>query len=166
MSTHAVQKATLDKFIDAWARWHPDDFIGLWSDDFVFTTLPFSAGKPSRGRDKVEPRFRMLMRTLTNYRALPRAENKVLALIIPQLNVKYIVHDPHNRKACIYAVVRADAPCGAYVNEQALFLAFDESGEKVVRIEEMNDSAFRKEWDLKYYALHGIGVPPRGEASG
>ncbi|KAG5975002.1 hypothetical protein E4U55_007907 [Claviceps digitariae] len=145
--THNVQKATLEKFIDAWGRWHADDFIGLWSDDFSFTTLPFSAGKPTRKRDKVEPRYRQLMEALTNYK----------------LNVKYVVHDPERRKACVYATMRADAACGEWVNEQALFIAFDESGEKVVRIEEMNDNAFRKEWDPKYYEMMGFGQPPKVE---
>ncbi|KAG6015672.1 hypothetical protein E4U41_004578 [Claviceps citrina] len=145
-----VQKATLDKFIDAWARWHADDFIALWSDGLTFTELPFSSGKPTRPRDKLEPRYRLLMSTLTNYK----------------LDVKHVVHDTARAKACIYGVVRADAPCGAYANEQALFIAFDESGERVDRIEEMNDSAFRKEWDPKYYELIGFGQPPKAKAKG
>ncbi|KAG6007653.1 hypothetical protein E4U21_005734 [Claviceps maximensis] len=148
--SHTIQKATLEKFIDAWGRWHPDDFIGLWSDDFTFTTLPLSAGRPTWKRDEIEPRYRLFMETLTNYK----------------LDVKYVVHDSARRKACIYAVVTADAACGAYVNEQALFLKFDESGEKVTRIEELNDHAFRMEWDAKYYELIGVQEPSSAEAGG
>ncbi|KAG6064156.1 hypothetical protein E4U32_000502 [Claviceps aff. humidiphila group G2b] len=66
--------------------------------------------------------------------------------IAQQLDVKHIVHDASKGKACIYAVARANAPCGDYKNEQAIFITFSESGDKIETMEEMNDNAFRKEW--------------------
>lgn len=51
-----------------------------------------------------------------------------------------IVHDAANGKACIYALTKADAPWGPYSNEHALFLWFDETGEKVTKIEELFDT--------------------------
>lgn len=61
-----VQAATLDKFIESWRRWSPDDFLATWSEDLNFTTLPFSYGKPTRARPQLEPRYRLLMSTLKN----------------------------------------------------------------------------------------------------
>lgn len=72
-----------------------------------------------------------------------------------------VVHDSANSKAAIYALVKADTDFGPYENEQAVFIAFDESGEKVSKIEEMNDTAFRQAWDPKYYEHIGWGQPPK-----
>jgi hypothetical protein len=63
-----VQAATLKKFIQGWSKWTPEDFLATWSDDLTFTTLPFSYGKPTRERAQLEPRYLMLMSTLTNYK--------------------------------------------------------------------------------------------------
>ncbi|KAG5956220.1 hypothetical protein E4U57_002777 [Claviceps arundinis] len=142
-----IQKATLSKFIDAWERWNADDFIGLWSDSFTFKVLPFSDEKPTRPRDKIEPMYRNFIGTLTNYK----------------LDVKYVVHDAANGKACIYAVASADAPCGNYNNEQAIFISFSEGGDKIETLEEVNDNAFRKEWDPKCHAYWGYGKPPKAK---
>ena len=61
-----VQAATLEKFIKRWGEWTPD-FLSSWSDDLTFTTLPFSYGKPTRSREQLEPRYLLLISTLTNY---------------------------------------------------------------------------------------------------
>lgn len=78
-----------------------------------------------------------------------------------ELTIHNVVHDTAQGKAAIYAVVKADTPFAEYKNEQAVFLTFDESGEKVCRIEEMNDTAFRKDWDPKYYKHIGWGQPTK-----
>ena len=63
-----VQAATLERFIKGWGEWTPD-FLSSWSDDLTFTTLPFSYGKPTRSRKQLEPRYLLLISTLTNYQA-------------------------------------------------------------------------------------------------
>ncbi len=68
------------------------------------------------------------------------------------------MHDSARGKAAIYATIKADTSFGPYNNEQAVFISFDESGEKVNKIEEMNDTAFRKEFDPKYYQHIGWGT--------
>jgi hypothetical protein len=58
--------------------------------------------------------------------------------------------------------MKADTGFGEpYINEQATFLWFDETGQKVNRIEEMNDTAFRRDWEPKYYKHIGFGQPPK-----
>jgi hypothetical protein len=52
----------------------------------------------------------------------------------------------------VYAVTKADTPFGPYKNEHALFLWFDESGEKVNKIEEMFDGLVMKEFLPKIMA--------------
>lgn len=55
----------------------------------------------------------------------------------------------------------ADTDFGApYINEQATFIWLNESGEKVAKIEELNDTSFRKGWEPKYYKHIGFGQPP------
>jgi len=62
-----------------------------------------------------------------------------------QLKVHNVVHDVAGAKACIYALTKADAPWGPYSNEHALFLWFDESGEKVTKVEELFDTVVMKD---------------------
>ena len=63
-----------------------------------------------------------------------------------QLTVHNVVHDAANGKAVVYALTKADSPMGPYRNEHALFLWFNESGEKVDKIEEMFDGVFMKDF--------------------
>jgi hypothetical protein len=55
------------------------------------------------------------------------------------------VHDAAQGKAAIYMKTKADTPAGPFHNEAAVFIWFDESGEKVAKLEEMMDSAVVKE---------------------
>ena len=68
------------------------------------------------------------------------------------------MHDSARGKAAIYATIKADTSFGPYNNEQVVFISFDESGERVNKNEEMNDTAFRKEFDPKYYQHIGWGT--------
>jgi hypothetical protein len=63
-----------------------------------------------------------------------------------QLTVHNVVHDVAGGKAVIYALSKADSPWGPYRNEHALFLWFDESGEKVRKIEELFDTVVMNEF--------------------
>ncbi|ORX99968.1 hypothetical protein BCR34DRAFT_606450 [Clohesyomyces aquaticus] len=127
-----AQAATLERFIKAWGKWTPQ-FLEEWSEDLTFSTLPFSYGKPTRTRAQVQERYLLLIATPTNF----------------QLKIHNVAHDASQGKAAIYAFTKADTAFGPYENEQAVFISFDESGQKVNKIEEMNDTAFRKEWDPK-----------------
>lgn len=54
-----------------------------------------------------------------------------------------MVHNAAKGKAVIYAISRADTPFGVeWTNEYACFVTLDESGERIVKLEEMVDSAF------------------------
>lgn len=56
-----------------------------------------------------------------------------------------MVHDAAKGKAVIYAISQADTSLGMeWRNECATFVTLDESGEKIVKLEEMVDSAFMK----------------------
>ncbi|MCJ1275996.1 hypothetical protein MMC21_003801 [Puttea exsequens] len=125
-----IQAATLEKFIKGWSEWTPDGFLASWSDDCIQITLPFSSGMKIRTRKDTEYLFPKLMAILTNF----------------QLTVHNVIHDPAHDKAVIYALAKADTPIGPYNNEHACFVWFDESGEKVNRIEEMFDGVFMNEF--------------------
>jgi hypothetical protein len=76
-----------------------------------------------------------------------------------------VLHDVPQGKSVIYALAKADAPFGPYQNEHALFMWFDESREKVVKIEEMFDTVVMKETLPKldqYLASMKNGVSPEG----
>ena len=51
------------------------------------------------------------------------------------------MYDTEARKAAVHGITTADTVFGPFVNEVSLFFDFDESGEKIVRVQEMVDSA-------------------------
>lgn len=63
-----------------------------------------------------------------------------------QLDIHNVVHDAPQGKAVIYALTKADTPFGPYRNEHALFLWFNEIGDRVQKIEEMFDAVVMKEF--------------------
>lgn len=137
----AAQAATLDKFIKGWASWTPEGFLATWADGCTQQNLPFSSKSPIKTRPDVEHLFPQLMSILTNFEVrLMYKENKGAYPDPAQFKVHNVVHDVAAGKACIYALTKADAPWGPYSNEHALFLWFDESGEKVTKIEELFDN--------------------------
>jgi hypothetical protein len=65
------------------------------------------------------------------------------------MTIHNIVHDAPNSKAVIYALTEADAPFGAYRNEQSVWLWLNEEG-VVCRIEEMFDSEAMGAFEEKF----------------
>ncbi|KAG6182130.1 hypothetical protein E4U36_003534 [Claviceps purpurea] len=49
-------------------------------------------------------------------------------------------------------------------NYKALFITFSESGDKIESLEEVNDNAFRKEWDPKCHEYWRYGQPLKEKA--
>ncbi len=67
-----------------------------------------------------------------------------------KLKIHEVVHDAARSKAVVYAVSRADTPFGDWTNEYAVFFTFDESGQRIAKIEEMVDSAFLNDFFPKF----------------
>ncbi|RYP30024.1 hypothetical protein DL767_006439 [Monosporascus sp. MG133] len=132
-----VQAATLEKFIKGWSEWNPDGFLATWTNDCTTTTLPFSSGVPTRNRAATERHFPVMMSFIRDFEASDHP-------------VHNVVHDVARGKAAIYAVTKGATPLGPYSNEHALFLWFDESGEKVQKIEEMFDGDAMKDFLHKF----------------
>ena len=73
----------------------------------------------------------------------------------PQLHVHEIIHDAPQGKAVIYASSRADtlfADGFEWTNEYAVFLSFSDNGERVVRNDEMVDTAFYHDFFPRFQA--------------
>lgn len=68
-----------------------------------------------------------------------------------------------NRRATVHAVMEAQTDVGPYRNEYIFLLSFDESGEKLVKVVEMLDSAAAKEVREK---MRIAGFGPQGEVKG
>lgn len=85
------------------------------------------------------------------------------------------MHDAPQGKAVVYASSRADTPFSdgfQWTNEYAVFLSFSEDGERVVRNDEMVDTAFYREFfprfqahlrEQQQQATDGLGVGSRSE---
>ncbi len=145
-SSAEVQAATLEKFIEGWRKWTPEGFLDSWSEDCTQQNLPFSSNVPVKTRADAEKLFPILMSLMTNFQVSGRiivadpGITRILAHVNRQIEIHNIVRDPAQRKAVIYALTKADTPFGPYANEHSLFVWFDETGEKVQKIEEMFDA--------------------------
>ena len=57
-----------------------------------------------------------------------------------QLTPKTIMHDPETRKSTVYATITAETIVGPASWELIQMLSFNESGDKLVRLDEFFDS--------------------------
>jgi hypothetical protein len=60
------------------------------------------------------------------------------------------VHDAANNKAAVYATSTGDTELGPWATDYAVFITFNEAGDKVKLLEEMLDSAFMKDFGPKF----------------
>lgn len=148
-----IQAATLDEFIKGWEGWTPRGFLDTWSNSCTQKALPFSENVPIRTKDHMAHLFPILMSLLTDFQVRITLVVQTIIFSEPeallwdeQLTVHNVVHDVANGKAVIYALSKANTPVGPYQNEHALFLWFNEDGNKVEKIEEMFDGVFMKEF--------------------
>lgn len=141
-----IQAATIQKFIEGWRGWTPEGFLSTWSDDCSQQQLPFSSQVPLRTREHVEKFFPKLMSILTNFQVSKEPKVCVGIINIGQFTLHNVVHDAPQGKAVIYAITEADSPFGPYHNEHAIFLWFDDSGEKLCKIEELFDTVVMNEF--------------------
>ncbi|KAG5978948.1 hypothetical protein E4U55_005717 [Claviceps digitariae] len=129
-----VQAATLERFLAGWGAWTMDTFFETLSDDFTQKPLPLSLMQSARTREELYPVLGCLMDMLKNFK----------------LTVHNTIHDPIKRTAAIYALAEADSPFGPYRNEQAVFVWFNRTGDKVEKIEEMFDTVVMQEFMPKF----------------
>ncbi|KAG0650224.1 Monoogygenase [Hyphodiscus hymeniophilus] len=120
-SSAETQQVTLDKFIAGWKNWKAEDMIADWSDECTQTVLPFSLGHAPRTRAEVAFTLPKLMGIVSNH----------------ELTIHEVVHDFTRKKAVVYALSKGDTPFGVWRNEYAVFLSFSESGEQIIKFEEM-----------------------------
>ena len=66
-----------------------------------------------------------------------------------KLTVHEVLHDAGKNKAAVYCVSKGDTPLGPWALEYAAFLTFNETGDRVARVEEMLDSAFMRDFGPK-----------------
>ncbi|PCG92023.1 Hypothetical protein PENO1_090780 [Penicillium occitanis (nom. inval.)] len=134
MPSLAEQEATLNQFIQGWKKWSTEEMLASWAESATQKALPFSLGHPARTRAQVEETLPFLQRVVTNY----------------ELKIHEIVQDVTRGKAVVYAISKGSTPFGDWTNEYAVFITFDESRQKITKIEEMVDSAFMNEFFPKF----------------
>ncbi|TVY84587.1 Monooxygenase ptaG [Lachnellula suecica] len=143
-----IQAATIDKYVAGWKKMSPQEMLATWSGNATQQGLPFTMSQPPKTRAQVEASLPKLSEILLNFKVTVTIYHGYIRhfnLTHPKLTIHNVVHDPSKGKAVIYAVSQADTPFGVpWRNEYASFLTFDESGEKIVKLEEMVDSAFVK----------------------
>lgn len=159
MPSLAEQEATLNQFIQGWRKWSTKEMLASWDESATQKALPFSLGHPARTRAQVEDTLPILQRVVTNYE-VSRIITQTNAYIYvmkhekadysPKLKIHEIVQDVARGKAVVYAISKGDTPFGNWTNEYAVFITFDESRRKIIKIEEMVDSAFMNEFFPKF----------------
>ncbi|KAF7162470.1 hypothetical protein CNMCM5623_007761 [Aspergillus felis] len=145
-----VQKATLQRFLDAWKRWDAQAWLAEFSDDFTQVTLPLNLGVPSRPRAQVEQVLPALMATVKSY----------------ELTIRHVVHDAASNKAAIYTSSKGTLPWGPWQMDYAAFVTFTETGDKIAAVEEMLDTATLREFGPKFQQYLEANGGPAAVAAG
>ncbi|KAK5075030.1 hypothetical protein LTS08_001887 [Lithohypha guttulata] len=132
--SNQTQRNTLETFIQGWRGWTPEGMMATFSDDCTQSALPFTMHQPQRNMQDIKAALPKLIRVVDNY----------------ELKIHNIVHDTTNGKAAIYAISKGDTPFGDWNMEYAVFVEFNEDGDKIVKLEEMLDSGFMREFAPKF----------------
>lgn len=165
-STIETQRNTLETFIDGWKGWTPEGMMSTFSDDCTQSALPFTMHQPRRNIEDMRAVLPRLMGVVDNYQvwfAVPSVTRCVYiytiqlttfhGLSLKQLKIHNVVHDTASRKAAVYAISKGDTPFGDWDMEYAVFVEFNEHGDKITKLEEMLDSAFMKEFAPKFHSF-------------
>lgn len=102
--------------------------LSLPSHSIKLTVSTESLGQPARDNAAYRQYFEATMPLFTNF--TPTAHE--------------IIVDEAGNKASIWCSSTAETPVGPYANEYTLFLYFNETGDKVVRVVEFVDSDFSR----------------------
>jgi len=151
-----VQAATLQQYLEAWKNWDAEEQLALFADDFTMVTLPYGLGIPTRTRAQAAQVLPALNSAVTSY----------------ELTIHNIVHDAEKNQAAVYASSKGDLPWGPWDLEYSTFITFSEAGDKVLKLEEMLDTAFLADFGPKFgqhlQQIHGgpSAVPAEPKAVG
>ncbi|KAK3684537.1 hypothetical protein LTR37_020179 [Vermiconidia calcicola] len=119
-------KRTTQATIDGYRKFEIDAIMAPRADDCVYEALPKSMGAPALDNESYREFF--------STQVIPLFEDfKVV--------VDSLIYDAEARKSVLYGRSTAISPVGPYDMELCLILSFNEMGEKVVRMQEMFDSA-------------------------
>ncbi|KAK4906881.1 hypothetical protein LTR49_024031 [Elasticomyces elasticus] len=133
-------KRTTQQTIDGFRKWDIDAIMAPRADNCTYQALPKSLGLPPLNNKE--------------YREWYTAE------IIPlmqnfDVEVHTTLHDAEARKSMIHGFSTATSPVGPYRMELCLMMSFNEAGDKVVKMEEMFDSAYHGDLMSKLQEMAG-----------
>jgi hypothetical protein len=151
-----IQEATLDKYIEGWRKFSPEEMLSVFSEDCKQQMLPCSLGVPARSRAEAQATLPKIAGILTNHQVNKHSMSLLIintaAYVSVQLVIHEVVHDAAKSKAVVYANSTADTLIKdvKWRNECALFFSFTEDGEQISRLEEMVDTKFYGEFFPKF----------------
>ncbi|KAK4894719.1 hypothetical protein LTR27_007107 [Elasticomyces elasticus] len=126
-------KRTTQQTIDGFRKWDIDAIMAPRAENCTYQALPKSLGLPPH-----------------NNKDYPRRSQLSL-----QVEVHTILHDAEAKKSMIHGFSTATSPAGPYRMELCLMMSFNETGDKVVKMEEMFDSAYYGDLMSKLQAMAG-----------
>jgi ketosteroid isomerase-like protein len=124
------QRQTADKLIAAFNRMDIPAIMSLRTPTCTRHLLPESMQLAPQDNATYERSLRSLTTVFQNF----------------SLDVHEVVEDVAARKVVLWLHARADTAAGEYVNEYVWWLAFDESGEKVVEVKEFVDTVMQRDF--------------------
>jgi hypothetical protein len=84
-----IQAQTLERFIEAWRKWSPKDWLKTFADDFTQCTLPMASEIPPRDKSTVDKVLPKLMEVVTNYQACILPTNSIN--VFSELNLSFLL---------------------------------------------------------------------------
>ncbi|KAG8631033.1 hypothetical protein KVT40_000173 [Elsinoe batatas] len=126
----ATMRATTEGFLYAFnGDWQPDATLVYRSEDCEHVFLPASAGTPKKTKDEWAAYFKNVAPLVKD----------------AKMTINDYLGNPAERRAVCRSSMTATTAAGCFNNEYVWFLAFDETGKQITRIEESLDSAATRE---------------------
>ncbi|KAJ5306863.1 hypothetical protein N7508_005878 [Penicillium antarcticum] len=134
------QIRTAKDLFEGYNEYTADAVLRSRADNCVHYILPTSLNRPSKTNEEYREFFGPLQKVMHRF----------------ETTIHRIVNDPENHCAAVHASGIGESPVAEYKNEYAFFLEFNETGDKITKIEEFVDAAFSKnflakvlEWQAK-----------------
>lgn len=141
-------RATAGAWLTGFKHWNVEELVAPRADDCLHEIYPTTIGlPPSTNAD-----FRAFFEPLKSFQdtevrafSLPPTLRS-LADVIEQVKIHAQVFDPEARSFWVHLDMWATTPIGPFHNEFVFMLFFNEQGDKIVRIREMMDSFYAKDF--------------------
>lgn len=126
----SAQRQTAEAMVEAFNRMDIDTIVSYRSSDCMRYILPSTLGHVPTNNEQYKAQLEKLKPIFHNF----------------SLTINDTLEDKETRRLCMWLSARADTAAGEYVNEYMWTLTFDESGTRIMRMNEFVDTVQNRDF--------------------